>query len=130
VILSLPPDRLAVCQLAPEAPIPAWAATTGFSSITRTRDELSIVCPEVVVPKGVKQEAGWRMLKVEGPLDFTLTGVLASIASPLAQAGISIFPLSTFNTDYVLVKDADVTEAVQALQAAGHTVTIDQTATT
>jgi hypothetical protein len=73
----------------------------------------------------VKQEAGWRMFNVAGPLDFGLTGVLASVAAPLAQAGISIFSIATFNTDYVLVKEAKVTEAVKALQAAGHTVGID-----
>jgi hypothetical protein len=120
--LLLTRDRLAVCQLLPSAPVPAWAENQqGFCSITRTNEELSIVCPEGVVPAGVKQEAGWRMFKVEGPLDFGLTGVLAAIAAPLAQAGISIFTLATFNTDYVLVKDAKVGEAMKALQAAGHT---------
>ncbi len=77
------------------------------------------------MPKDVKQEAGWRALKVEGPLDFTLTGVLASVANPLAKVGISIFTLSTFNTDYVLVKDNQVAAAVKALYAAGHTVKLD-----
>ena len=124
--LSLAKDRLTVCQLAPDAPVPAWAASTSaFTSITRTSEELSIVCAESVVPAGVKQEANWRMFKVAGPLDFGLTGVLASVAAPLAQAGISIFSIATFNTDYVLVKDAKVTEAVKALQAAGHTVRSD-----
>jgi len=97
----------------------------GFFSVTRTHEELSIVCPESVIPVDVKQESGWRMLKVEGPLEFGLTGVLASIATPLAQAGISIFSIATFNTDYVLVKDALVAEAVKALHAAGHTVRLD-----
>lgn len=124
--LSLSLDRLAVCQLAPDKPIPAWAAgKVSFCSITRTSEELSIVCPESLVPAGVKQETGWRALKVDGPLDFALTGILASVAGPLAQAGVSIFALSTYNTDYVLVKDSQVTEAVRALQAAGHTVKID-----
>src|SRR5689334_21245427 len=118
--LSLSKEHLAVCQLAAGAPIPAWASgKAGFGSITRTSEELSIVCAESLVPAGVKQVAGWRMFKVEGPLDFGLTGVLASIAAPLAQAGISIFSVATFNTDYVLVKDAKVAEAVKALQAAG-----------
>lgn len=123
--LSLQPDRLAVCQLAPEAPVPAWAAAkAAFCSITRTGEELSIVCPENLVPADVKQEAGWRALKADGPLDFDLTGILASVAGPLAQAGVSLFALSTYNTDYVLVKDNQVTLAVKALQAAGHAVKI------
>lgn len=123
--LSLQPGRLAVCQLAPEAPVPAWASgKASFCSITRTSEELSIVCPENLVPADVKQETGWRALKVNGPLDFALTDILASVAGPLAQAGVSIFALSTYNTDYVLVKDTQVTLAVKALQAAGHTVTI------
>ncbi len=124
--LSLSRERLAVCQLAADTTIPDWATgTAGFSSITRTSEELSIVCAENVVPAGLKQESGWRMFKVEGPLDFGLTGVLASVAAPLAQAGISIFSIATFNTDYVLVKDARVAEAVKVLEAAGHTVRID-----
>lgn len=124
--LSFKKDRLSVCQLAPDAPVPAWASgTAGFCSITRTSEELSIVCAESLVPASVKQVTGWRMFKVEGPLDFGLTGVLASVATPLAQAGISIFTIATFNTDYVLVKDAKVAEAMKALQAAGHTVSID-----
>jgi len=125
VDLALTQHRLVICQLAPDAPIPAWVSERNtFSSITRTSEELSIVCLECVVPKGVKQEAGWRAFKVEGPLDFALTGILASVAAPLAQAGISIFAISTYNTDYLLVKDAKVTEAVKALQAAGHSAMI------
>ena len=103
-----------------------WAlGKDAFSSITRTSEELSIVCAESLVPKGVKHEAGWRLFKVDGPLDFALTGVLASVVAPLAQAGISIFSIATFNTDYVLVKDARIAEAVKALQSAGHSVKID-----
>ena len=113
--LSLKQGPLAVCQLAADAPVPAWATTRGaFTSLSRTREELSIVCPEGVVPRGVKQEKGWRMFQVDGPLDFALTGVLASLAAPLAKAGVGIFVLSTYNTDYVLVKDAQVAEAVAA----------------
>jgi len=124
--LFLSKVRLAVCRLPPDAPIPAWASgSAAFSSITRTSEELSIVWPENGVPADVKQESGWKMFKVEGPLEFGLTGILASVASPLAQAGISIFSIATFNTDYVLVKDAKVAEAVKALQAAGHTIRID-----
>ena len=110
-------------RLASEADIPAWATEKGgFGSITRTPQELSLVCDEKRVPKGVKAEPGWRVFRVDGPLDFALTGILASIAAPLAQAGVSIFAISTFDTDYVLVKHEKVQQAVAALRAAGHAV--------
>lgn len=123
--LSLEKDRFAICQLAADASIPAWASSKGaFVSMSRTSEELSIVCLERAVPQEVKQQKGWRLLKVDGPLDFALTGILASIATPFAKAGVSIFALSTYHTDYVLLKDGQVEEAVRALQAAGHTVRI------
>jgi hypothetical protein len=121
--LSLEAQTLTVCRLSAADPVPAWAmASTGFLSITRTADELSIVCSPLLVPAGVKQEPGWRPFKIVGPLDFGLTGVLASILDPLAAARISIFSISTFSTDYVLVKHARVEEAVQVLRADGHSV--------
>ncbi|MFZ5494770.1 MAG: ACT domain-containing protein [Verrucomicrobiota bacterium] len=121
--LSLSQEHLTVCQLAAEAPIPEWAATArSFVSITRTKEELSIVCTEDLPPSAVKQESGWRMFKIEGPLDFGLTGILASVLDPLAKAGVSIFAISTFNTDYVLVKADRVDAAIHALRAAGHAV--------
>lgn len=121
--LVLMRDRLTVCQLPPDAALPAWAAgVTDFASITRTTEELSIVCREGIVPAGVKQEPGWRAFKVEGPLDFSLTGILASLLDPLAKAGISTFAVATFNTDYVLVQEAKAEAARAALQSAGHAV--------
>lgn len=124
--LSLSKDRLTVCQFRADAPLPSWVATaTGFISITRTPEELSIVCPESLAPRDAKQESGWRAFKVEGPLDFALTGILASLLDPLAKAGISIFALSTFNTDYILVKADKVEAATQALRAAGHGVSVE-----
>jgi len=102
-----------------------WA-TGSFASITRTRDELSIVCNERDVPSGVKADRGWRALKVEGPLDLAMTGVLASIAGPLAEARINLFAISTFDTDYVLVKADRVAEAIGVLRSVGHHVTSDE----
>ena len=102
-----------------------WA-TGRFVSITRTSDELSIVCAERDVPLGVKVDRGWRALKIEGPLDLSLTGVLASIAVPLAEAKINIFAISTFDTDYVLVKADRVAEAIGVLRNAGHYVISDE----
>lgn len=124
--LSLTPDRLTVCQLPANAPLPAWAANAnGFVSITRTTEELSLVCREDLAPADMKQEAGWRAFKIEGPLDFGLTGILASVLDPLAQAKISIFAISTYHTDYILVKADKVEAATAALRAAGHGVRSD-----
>ena len=120
------PETLAICRLEHAARVPEWAsddiATGNFISITRTRDELSIVCNERDVPSGVKTDRGWRALKIEGPLDLSLTGVLASIAVPLAEARINIFAIATFDTDYVLVKADRVAEAIGVLRSAGHHV--------
>ncbi len=124
--LSLTPDHLTVCQLPADAALPLWAATApGFVSLTRTPEELSLVCREGHAPADVKQEPGWRAFKVEGPLDFGLTGILAAALAPLASAGISIFALSTYNTDYILVKADKVEAATAALRVAGHNVRID-----
>jgi hypothetical protein len=120
--LHLLPGQVAICRLAPDADIPTWAGGGPFSSITRTSDELSIVCAEGLAPEGVRCEDGWRAFQVAGPVEFSLTGVLAAIATPLAGAGVSIFVISTFDTDYVLVKEENLAKAVEALRAAGHRV--------
>lgn len=120
--LSVLRQTLAVCRLDPEAPTPGWAGEAGWFSITRTADELSVVAPEDRVPEGVRAERGWRALRVAGPLDFSLTGVLSSLAGPLADAGVSVFALSTFDTDYLLVRERQLELAVTTLTRAGHTV--------
>jgi uncharacterized protein len=120
--LSLLPDTLAVCRLAPAAAVPAWAWTGEPASVTRTRDELSIVCGADAVPQEVRSEDGWRCLKVDGPLDFALTGILAALTAPLAAAGIALFALSTYDTDYLLVKAEDLDRAIEAVRMAGHHV--------
>ena len=119
--LQLLPDRLAVCRLdaTDESPL---RARSGVFSVTRTADELSVVCPEEDAPEGAEISGGWRALKVDGPLDHTATGILASIAGPLAEAGVALFPLATFDTDYVLVQEDDVDRATGALEAAGHRI--------
>ena len=116
--IALLSGRYAVCRLEPDAPVPAWARG-GFVSITRTTEELSVVCDEDSVPQDVRCEPGWRCLKLAGPLDFSLVGVLQSLLSPLADAGISVFAVSTYDTDYVLVRDADLDRALAALRGAG-----------
>lgn len=116
------PEPLAICRLVADAPIPAWAYSGPFHVVTRTHEELSIVCDEQAVPPGMTCERGWRALKVAGPLDFAQIGVLASLLVPLASAEVSVFAISTFDTDYLLVRDNNVNRAVSALRAAGHDV--------
>lgn len=120
--LTVHPDLYAVVRLDPDADVPSWAIAGPISSVTRTESELSIVCRQSDVPAGSSAERGWRALEVAGPLHFTLTGVLASLAAPLAEAGITLFALSTFETDYLLVRDRDLARASAALSGAGHAV--------
>ena len=115
--LKILEGRFTVCRLEADAAVPTnlLQAHPGFLSITRTADELSIVCPEELVPAGAKVQSGWRAFKVEGPLDFSLTGVMATLATPLATAKISLFAVATFDTDYLLVQEADLEPAITAL---------------
>ena len=111
-----------VCRLDKDSHIPEWAYESEFFNITRTLDELSIVCSQESIPKDIKCEKDWRVLKVEGILDFSLTGILASISNTLAKAEISIFAISTYDTDYILVKDTDFDKTVSALRREGFKV--------
>lgn len=120
--LSLLPGRYSICRLAPNAPIPQWALKGSFSSWTRTGEELSLVCEEGHVPAGVQAERARRLFRVNGPLAFSQTGVLASLVDPLAEAGLSIFAVSTFDTDYLLVSERDTQVAIAALEQAGHRI--------
>ncbi len=120
--LSVLEGRFAVTRLSREEPLPGWAVEGRFVSITRTEDEISVVCAEERVPVEATSERGWRCLKVEGPFDFSQTGVLASLAEPLAAASVSIFVLCTYDTDYLFVKERDLEGALAALRASGHTV--------
>ena len=122
--LTLLDDTFAVSKLSPDEVVPVWAWTGEVACVTRTRDELSIVCRADLVPPEVLSETGWRALRVKGPLDFALTGVFARIAQPLANAGISLFAVMTYDTDYVMVKEERLADAVQALMDAGHVVQV------
>jgi len=124
--LSPMPGAYAVVRFAPGTRLsPDAFAGEGFVSVTRTADELSVVCESARIGQmcpGAEPgsiESGWNVLKVEGPLDFSLTGVLASLAAPLARASVSVFALSTFDTDYLLVRETDRERALEALRAAG-----------
>ncbi len=114
---------LAVCRLAADAAVPPWATHAArFLTISRTGDELSITAEQNRVPPEAQCERDYRALRVRGPLPLNLIGVLAAIADPLAAAGLSIFAISTYDTDYVLVKERDVASATLALRQAGHRV--------
>jgi hypothetical protein len=113
-------EEFAICQLDPRAAVPAWASAGEWSSITRTPRELSIVCPQAWVPTEVKCAAGWRCLEVEGPLNLEVTGILAGLSAHLTEAGINLFAVSTFDTDYLLVPGEKLQEAVMVLSEAGH----------
>lgn len=114
--LSVLPQTFAICRMEKKAPIPEWALRgSQFSSITASSEEISVVCDESVVPADVKAVKGWKAFKVEGQLDLSMTGVVASLTGPLAAAGISVFTLSTYDTDYLLVKVESYLEAVRVL---------------
>jgi len=115
----------AICRLAPDLPFPEWASSSQIISFTRTADELSAVCEERFVPPDVKTESGWRVIKVQGPLDFSMTGVIAAISLPLAKAGVSIFVISTYDTDYILVKEIVLDLAIEILISEGFLVLND-----
>jgi hypothetical protein len=119
--LALAPGRFAVCRLAPDDPLPPGLLDAAeFVAVVRTPTELSIVCPERLAPSGARCESGWRLIQVAGPLDFALTGILLSLLDPLARVGVSVFAASTYDTDYLLIKEATLDRARQALAAAGH----------
>jgi uncharacterized protein len=120
--LSLEPEAYAVARLDPDLSIPSWARESPFFSITRTREELSVLCLESLVPMHERAERGWRLLRLDGVFPFSVTGILSSVLEPLAVVGVSILAIGTFDTDYVLVPDSKLETAVAALTQAGHTV--------
>lgn len=120
--LTLLRQELAVCRLDADSELPEWARKGPFFSLTRTPDECSVVCSQEDVPEAIRKEAGWRAFRLKGPIDFSAVGILASLTAPLARSGISLFALSTFDTDYLLVKGDDVKKASLALREEGHRV--------
>ncbi len=121
--LAVMAQELAVCRLEGHDAVPEWAWRGEFVSVTRSRGELSIVCAAGAVPPDVKAERGWRALVVTTEMDFSVTGVAAAVTTPLAQAGVSVLPIATYDTDYFLVNDERLADAIEALLAAGHHVT-------
>lgn len=119
--LIILPDSLSVCRLAPDSPIPPWATAGSFYAIVRSPDELSVVCPDGLPPAGTQREGPWRALKVQGPLDFEETGILADLTVPLAAAGVSVFAVSSFDTDYLLIRETSLSIALRVLRPV-HTI--------
>jgi hypothetical protein len=114
------PGTYAIVRLDPDAAVPDWAMKGEFTSITRTNDELSVVCPTENLPADVRSSHRWLCLKLEGPFPFSLTGVLLSFIEPLSYSAIPIFAISTYDTDYVLVQEQDTDRALDVLLHAGH----------
>lgn len=112
----------AVCRLNPDQKIPEWSLNGEFFSISKTDDELSVVCDNDLVPSGVKCEMNWRIMKIEGPLNFSMKGVLYNISKVLYEKDISIFVVSTYDTDYILVKDYYLKKAIKVLKNAGYQI--------
>jgi hypothetical protein len=120
--LSVTEGRYAIVKFPCDAAIPAWANGSGFLSVTRTQEELSVVAAEASVPAELDASRGWRMLKVHGPFAFDEVGVVASLANPLARVGVGIFVISTYDTDYLLVQQEEIPVAVETLEHAGHKI--------
>ena len=117
---TLLPQRYTVCRLDTAEAIPQWATSGELFSITRTRDELSIICEDANVPDGLKVSRGWRCFALQGPFAFTEIGIAAAFTSVLAAAGVGVLVVSTYDTDLVLVAERDVDAATAALRNAGH----------
>ena len=120
LIIDLLAESFSICRLAAGAPIPAWATAAAFFTVTRTADELSIICATDRVPDDVTASGGWRALKLVSPFDLAEVGILLHIVAPLAAAGVSMLPVATYDTDYVLVRAPQLAAAVMALRRDGH----------
>lgn len=120
--LFLLAGSFAICRLDKNAPVPDWAKSEDLFSVTRTTDELSIVCSQEDIPPGTDCETGWRCLKVESPFEFDLTGAIASIAAPLVEADVPLFVVATQDSDYLMVKETELERTSFILSQAGHQV--------
>jgi hypothetical protein len=120
--LALLPGTLAICRLSAEATVPTWAQAQPFLAIVRTTAELSVTCAAELVPDDVVATRDWRALELRGPFEHTLVGILVEVATPLAHAGVSIMPMATYDTDYVLVRAPQLALAIATLREAGHAV--------
>ncbi|KPJ73387.1 hypothetical protein AMJ48_01355 [Parcubacteria bacterium DG_74_1] len=114
--LSILPEKFGICHLAANSPVPSWTISGEFFSITKTDQELSIVYPQEKIPGGVLVEKDWRAFRIEGLVDgIYAVGIIASLSGPLAKAGISIFNISTYETNYILVEEKNLAKAKEVL---------------
>lgn len=121
--LHLLPESFVICRLSPSSSLPSWAFDGPFVSITKTGDELSIITiDDHRLPKDVQCERNWKCFKLQGPFPFDMTGILTSVLNPLGKADIGILAVSTFDTDYVLVKESNLQIAIDVLKQNGHSV--------
>jgi hypothetical protein len=121
--LDLLEGDFVICRLSPSPSLPSWAFAGPFISITKTNDELSIITiDDHRLPKDIQCERNWKCLKFKGPFPFDMTGVLSSVLNPLAKADVGILAISTFDTDYVLIKDKNLQTAIDVLKQNGHTI--------
>ena len=120
--LSLLKDKYGICTLPNTAPIPDWALTQSLASITRTEKELTIVCRLEILPSQYQSDLNWRCFKIDGSFDLNQIGVISSISSPLADAGISIYVISTYDTDYFLIKEQNLEKTISVLSNSGHAI--------
>jgi hypothetical protein len=125
ISLKILPGLMAVCRLDPGAKVPDWIDNRSFYSITRTPQELSVVCRAERVPPGAESETGWRCFQLLGSFNFSELGIISSLTQPLAASGVPVFVISSFTTDYLMVKAKDLGRAIDALTAAGHRVKIE-----
>jgi uncharacterized protein len=120
--ITIMPSRFAICQLRKDEPLPAWVFQSSFYSVSKTADELSVVCEEHLVRGEVKKSTGWRLLKINAVLDLSLTGITAQFSTTLAKAGVNLSVIATYNTDYILVEEVKLETAIEALRGAGFVV--------
>lgn len=119
---SVQPGHFAVCQLQQDEPLPEWLYRSSFYSISKTADELSVVCEEYLVKGEIRKSLGWRLLKINGVLNLSLTGITAQFSTALAKAGVNLSVIATYNTDYILVEEIKLAAAMEALRGAGFEV--------
>ena len=120
IVLSVLSETFTIHKLSPDVSIPEEILKSNYYSVSKTENELSVVCSELIEVQSLQSSKGWKCIKVKGPLDFNLTGIFASISDILAQANISIFAISTFDTDYILVKSQDLSSARTKLRQADY----------
>ncbi len=117
--ITVLPSRFAMCQLKLDEQLPAWVYQSSFYSISRTADELSVVCEEQLVKDEIQKSTGWKLLKINAVLDLSLTGITAQFSTALAKAGVNLSVIATYNTDYILVEEVKLTTATKALRESG-----------